>query len=91
VGSIILAPGSFDGRRVLAIETDHEATVQRLAQTAERDWASSHKIDLSDAGLLHDLEKRQLDPSHLVLDGSGDAVEQPATTARKHHKVKGKH
>jgi len=91
VGSINLAPGSFDGRRELAIETDHEATVQRLAQTAERDWASSHKIDLSDAGLLHDLEKRQLDPSHLVLDGSGDAVEQPATTARKHHKVKGKH
>jgi hypothetical protein len=26
--------------------------------------------NLSDAGLLHDLEKRNLDPAHLVLDGS---------------------
>jgi len=69
VGSINLAPGSFDGRRELAVETDHDATVQRLVETAQRDWASSHKIDLSDAGLLHDLQKRHLDPAHLVLDG----------------------
>jgi cardiolipin synthase A/B len=70
VGSINLAPGSFDGRRELAIETDDPATVMRLQETAARDWESSHKIDLSDAGLLHDLQKRQLDPAHLVLDGS---------------------
>jgi len=70
VGSINLAPGSFDGRRELAIETDEPGTIQRLEETALRDWESSHKIDLSDAGLLQDLEKRQLDPSHLVLDGS---------------------
>ena len=37
---------------------------------AQRDWESSHKIDLSDEGLLHDLKKRELDPSNLVLDGS---------------------
>ena len=30
VGSINLAPGSFDGRRELAIETDDPGTVQRL-------------------------------------------------------------
>ncbi len=38
VGSINLAPGSFDGRRELAIETEHAGTVQRLAETAQRDW-----------------------------------------------------
>ncbi|MDM0013321.1 phospholipase D-like domain-containing protein [Variovorax sp. J22P168] len=89
VGSINLAPGSFDGRRELAIETDDRATVQRLEDTARRDWESSHKIDLSDAGLLHDLQKRQLDPSHLVLDGSGDPVVQAESKAadksKKHH------
>ncbi len=50
----------------------------RLEETAQRDWDSSHKIDLSDAGLLLDLQKRQLDPSHLVLDGSSVAA------AKKH-------
>ncbi|HET7835191.1 MAG TPA: phospholipase D-like domain-containing protein, partial [Variovorax sp.] len=84
VGSINLAPGSFDGRRELAIETKHEGTVQRLAETAQRDWAASHKIDLSDAGLLHDLQKRQLDPSKLVLDG----VDEPAPAKPKKHKSK---
>src|SRR5262245_6668830 len=32
VGSINLAPGSFDSRRELAIETDHTHAVQRLAE-----------------------------------------------------------
>jgi cardiolipin synthase A/B len=81
VGSINLAPGSFDGRRELAIETDDPATVLRLEETAQRDWDSSHKIDLSDAGLLLDLKKRELDPSHLVLDGSAVA---PAASEKKH-------
>jgi hypothetical protein len=80
VGSINLAPGSFDGRRELAIESDHHATVQRLADTAQRDWEASHKIDLSDAGLIRDLAKRQLDTSHLVLDPN--AVAEPK--AKKH-------
>ncbi len=63
VGSINLAPGGFGGRRELAIETDHpKPPCSGWQQTAQRDWASSHKIDLGDAGLLHDLEKRQLDP-----------------------------
>ncbi len=68
VGSINLAPGSFDGRRELAIETDHAHAVTRLHETAHRDWEASHKIDLSDAGLLKDLKKRDLDPDQLVLD-----------------------
>ncbi|RZL87386.1 MAG: phospholipase [Variovorax sp.] len=81
VGSINLAPGSFDGRRELAIETDHQQTVERLDQTARHDWDMSHRIDLSDEGLLKDLKKRELDPSHLVLDGSA--------SKEKKHKAKG--
>jgi len=69
VGSINLAPGSFDSRRELAIQTDHADTVKRLKETVLRDWEASHPVDLSDAGLLADLKKRDLDPSHLVLDG----------------------
>ena len=81
VGSINLAPGSFDGRRELAIETDHAGTVQRLEETARADWELSHRIDLSDEGLLKDLAKRELDPAKLVLDGSA--------SHEKKHKSKG--
>jgi cardiolipin synthase A/B len=69
VGSINLAPGSFDARRELAIETDNHHAVKRLGKTAEHDWDMSHKLDLSDAGLLKDLKKREgLSPDKLVLD-----------------------
>jgi cardiolipin synthase len=69
VGSINLAPGSFDGRRELAIETGDPQTIRRLATIAKYDWEASHKIDLSDAGLMHDLRKRQaFDTAKLVLD-----------------------
>ncbi|MEO8305195.1 MAG: phospholipase D-like domain-containing protein [Betaproteobacteria bacterium] len=57
VGSINLAPGSFDARRELAIETDDPHTVKRLEKTASDDWDMSHKLDLSDEGLLADLMK----------------------------------
>jgi cardiolipin synthase A/B len=59
VGSINLAPGSFDARRELAIETDDHHTVKRLKKTAMDDWKTSHKLDLSDAALLKDLKKRE--------------------------------
>ncbi len=58
VGSINLSPGSFDGRRELAIETDAHHVVNRLNEAAQTDWENSHKLDLTDAGLLHDLGKR---------------------------------
>jgi cardiolipin synthase len=58
VGSINLSPGSFDGRRELAIETDAQHVVKRLSEAAQTDWSNSNKLDLSDAGLLHDLGKR---------------------------------
>lgn len=71
VGSINLAPGSFDNRRELAIETDDHHAVKRLEKTAQHDWDMSHRLDLSDEGLLKDLKKREgLDPEKLVL---GDA------------------
>ena len=58
VGSINLSPGSFDGRRELAIETDAHHVVKRLNAAAQTDWGNSHKLDLTDEGLLHDLGKR---------------------------------
>jgi cardiolipin synthase len=58
VGSINLSPGSFDARRELAIETDEHHAVKRLEKTASEDWDASHKLDLSDEGLLADLMKR---------------------------------
>ncbi len=58
VGSINLTPGSFDDRRELAIETNEEQVVERLYEIASFDWKNSHKLDLSDAGLIEDLENR---------------------------------
>src|SRR5256886_6614479 len=58
VGSINLAPGSLDGRRELAIEVRDDEVVERLQQIAHHDWKHSHPLDLSDEGLLADLEDR---------------------------------
>jgi cardiolipin synthase len=71
IGSINLAPGSFDSRRELAIETDNRDVVKRLEEIAEHDWKHSKKLDLSDEGLLKDLQKREgLDPEKLALDSN---------------------
>ena len=58
VGSINFAPGSFDGRRELAIEVRDRIVVHRLHRVARHDWEHSHALDLSDAGLRADLEER---------------------------------
>jgi phosphatidylserine/phosphatidylglycerophosphate/cardiolipin synthase-like enzyme len=58
VGSINLTPGSFDDRRELAIEVTSGAVINRLQHVAHHDWEHSHPIDLSDEGLMADLEKR---------------------------------
>ena len=68
VGSINLAPGSFDDRRELAIELDDEDVVKRLRKIADHDWEHSHPLDLSDEGLIADLEKRGTSGASLVLD-----------------------
>lgn len=58
VGSINLAPGSFDDRRELAIEVHDVEIVERLHEIAHFDWKNSHPLDLTDAGLFEDLEYR---------------------------------
>jgi phosphatidylserine/phosphatidylglycerophosphate/cardiolipin synthase-like enzyme len=69
IGSINLTPGSFDARRELAIETDDPVVVKRLHQVAHKDWKNSKKLDLSDEGLIADLEKRHKEGAEqLVLD-----------------------
>jgi cardiolipin synthase len=57
IGSINLAPGSFDSRRELAIEVDDKHIVDRLHQIVKRDWKNDHPLDLTDEGLLADLKK----------------------------------
>jgi len=56
VGSINLAPGSFDSRRECAIEVRDEDVVGRLHEVTHADWTNSHPLDLTDEGLLAELE-----------------------------------
>ena len=58
VGSINFAAGSLDGRRELAIEVRDDNIVDRLHHVVHHDWEHSHALDLSDEGLLADLEGR---------------------------------
>jgi cardiolipin synthase A/B len=57
VGSIKLTSGSFDNRRELAIEVQDAHVVARLEKVARHDWDHSHPLDLTDEGVLADLEK----------------------------------
>jgi cardiolipin synthase A/B len=75
VGSVNLAPGSFDGRRELAIEVDDGQVIKRLEKIAQHDWDHSEALDLTDAGLMADLEKR----------GKGEGAADLVLDA-KHHK-----
>jgi phosphatidylserine/phosphatidylglycerophosphate/cardiolipin synthase-like enzyme len=77
IGSINLAPGSFDSRRELAIEVDDEHIIRRIRKTLHEDWENSHLLDLSDEGLLAELE--QSDPN---------VKEDLALHADSHHKSK---
>ena len=56
VGSINLAPGSFDSRRECAIEVRDEDVVARLHEVTHADWKNSHPLDLTDEGLMAELE-----------------------------------
>jgi cardiolipin synthase len=75
VGSINLAPGSFDSRRELAIKVSDEHITRRIHKTLQEDWANSHPLDLSDEGLIAELKKH--DPN---------VEEDLGLTAGKHHK-----
>ncbi|MEO5914303.1 MAG: phospholipase D-like domain-containing protein [Luteolibacter sp.] len=81
IGSINLAPGSFDDRRELAIEVHDEEIVGRLHKVAKEDWEDSHKLDLSDEGIFADLEKHnEGSSSELALD-----VGEKEAEHHKHH------
>jgi phosphatidylserine/phosphatidylglycerophosphate/cardiolipin synthase-like enzyme len=77
IGSINLAPGSFDSRRELAIEVDDPGIIHRIHKTLKEDWENSHPLDLSDEGLLAELQ--EYDPN---------VKEDLAISAGKHHKGK---
>ena len=75
VGSINFAAGSLDGRRELAIEVRDDDVVDRLHNVARHDWDHSHALDLSDEGLLADLEDRVEDGAELLgIDTKGDSA-----------------
>jgi cardiolipin synthase A/B len=57
IGSINLAPGSFDSRRELAIELRDDDIASRIHEIVHQDWKNSRPIDLSDEGLLADLDE----------------------------------
>jgi len=56
IGSINLAPGSFDSRRELAIEVRDDHVVKRIHSVLKHDWENSHPLDLTDEGLLAELK-----------------------------------
>jgi phosphatidylserine/phosphatidylglycerophosphate/cardiolipin synthase-like enzyme len=58
IGSINLAPGSFDDRRELAIEVHDEDILERLNNISREDWENSHPLDLTDEGIFADLENK---------------------------------
>ncbi|MGB6471807.1 MAG: phospholipase D-like domain-containing protein [Candidatus Acidiferrales bacterium] len=69
VGSINLAPGSFDSRRELAIEVPGGPVVERMSKIVHHDWKHSHKLDLTDQGLLAELERHDIEAEdELALD-----------------------
>jgi cardiolipin synthase A/B len=69
IGSINLAPGSFDSRRELAIEVDDKKIIKRLKKIARHDWKFSHPLDLSDEGLAEELRRHKMEcANELALD-----------------------
>ena len=74
VGSINLAPGSFDDRRELAIEVDDKEIVERLHKIAKFDWENSHPLDMSDEALMKELEAHgeEKQAKKLALDADAD-------------------
>lgn len=79
VGSINLTPGSFDDRRELAIEVNDVEIVERLHEIAHFDWKNSHPLDLSDEGLLEDLENRRAGDAEMLI------LKNPVKKKNKHH------
>jgi cardiolipin synthase A/B len=77
VGSINLAPGSFDSRRELAIEVHSSNVVDRLRDIAHHDWKHSYPLDLTDEGLSQELEKHHMDASGELALGESPKKHKP--------------
>jgi phosphatidylserine/phosphatidylglycerophosphate/cardiolipin synthase-like enzyme len=88
IGSINLAPGSFDSRRELAIEVWDKHIVDRLHDVVRHDWEHSHALDLTDEGLLKDLEKHG--GKGIEELGLSEEQEDEAANAPKPHPISGK-
>ena len=84
IGSINLTPGSFDHRRELAIEVHDADVIERLQKIAHYDWENSHTLDLSDQGLIEDLE-------NMPSTGVAKLVLNEEAIHEKHHKHKHNH
>jgi phosphatidylserine/phosphatidylglycerophosphate/cardiolipin synthase-like enzyme len=92
IGSINLAPGSFDSRRELAIEVHSPEVIERLRKIVHHDWKHSHPLDLSDEGLEAELQQHKIDAANeLALHGSRTAKGQkPKSNWSKKIKSKSK-
>ena len=73
VGSINIAPGSFDSRRELAIETKDEHVTRRLSEVVCHDWDNSKPLDLTDEGLLRELAESDPDVAEELALHSDDS------------------
>jgi phosphatidylserine/phosphatidylglycerophosphate/cardiolipin synthase-like enzyme len=90
IGSINLAPGSFDSRRELAIEVHSPEVIERLREIVHHDWKHSHPLDLTDEGLLAELEQHKIDAAdELALNAKGKKKGKDKK-AKKAKKSKGK-
>jgi cardiolipin synthase A/B len=91
VGSINLAPGSFDSRRELAIAVDDKHVIKRLSKIARHDWEHSHPLDLTDEGLLAELKAHQMKGAEdLALGGDGKKSKNKQEDKKKDKKKKDK-
>lgn len=90
IGSINLAPGSFDSRRELAIEVHSPGVVERLKKIVHHDWKHSHQLDLTDEGLLAELERHKIDAAGELALSRNSKRNKKTQKTEKVKKRKGK-
>jgi cardiolipin synthase A/B len=91
VGSINLAPGSFDSRRELAIAVDDKHVIKRLSKIAKHDWEHSRPLDLTDEGLLKELEAHKMEGAeNLALEDDGKNGKKKQAGKKKNKKKRAK-
>jgi len=71
------AARSGEVHRTLPCRKRLQAVLKRLQQVAGHDWQNSHPLDLSDEGLLADLQKNEPDVAEMLAlqDRKGNAGE----------------